>query len=363
MKTTLLARGLVLVAVMASTTAAAGVAERPAEETRVRARVDVEEIVVDVLVVDPAGNPVPSLAAADFVVLADGGTATVTGAEWIPPGRPGVERDEAPALAAPPAAPTSSSPSVAPPAFASPRFPEGRLLVFFFQTDFTRARLKGHMEIANEAVRLLAGLLPTDRVAVLSYDSHLRLWLDFTVDRERIRRAVFDTVRIAEPPRLPAGPFPSIAEHFDYAAAAKAATVEKGLALTARALSPIPGAKQLLFFGWGLSVNHAPVETRDFGYALGCFREARVRAFSLDVTHADEHTLEGSLRTFAELTGGTYQKTFYFPAGALDLVLRGTRGRYLVSFLRPDGPRGVHRLEVRLKQAKGAVHVRPHYED
>jgi hypothetical protein len=26
---------------------------------------------------------------------------------------------------------------------------------------------------------------------------------------------------------------------------------------------------------------------------VGCFREARVTAFSLDVTHADAHTLEG----------------------------------------------------------------------
>jgi VWFA-related protein len=334
--------------------------ELPAQEIRMSARVDVEEIVVDVLVVDPSGNPAPALSAADFVVEADGRPAVLTGAEWVPPGRPEVEREAAEA-----SIPSASRPSTeaSRPSLEMPRFPDGRLLVFFFQTDFTRARLKGHMEIANEAARLLEGLLPSDQVAVLSFDSHLKLWLDFTADRERIRRAVFSTIRTAEPPRLGAGPFPSIAERFDYGDAARAATVERGLALTARALSPIAGAKQLLFFGWGLGVNRTPAERRDLGYALGCFREARVTAFSFDVTHAEAHTLERSLRDFAELTGGTYQKTYHFPAGALGLVLRGTRGRYLVSFLRPDGPRGVHHLEIRLRSARGTVHVRPYYED
>lgn len=343
---------LLLAGWLAFTTAAAPIGP-PSSEIRIGARVDVEEVVVDVLVVDSSGSPVPSLTVADFLVEADGRSAVLTGAAWIPPGRSEVDAVEA-------SAPTGEAPRASGDA---PRFPEGRLLVLFFQTDFTRARLKGHMEIANEAAQLLKGLPPTDRVAVLSFDSHLKLWLDFTADRERIRRALLDTMRIGEPPRLDAGSFPSIAQRFDYREAAKAATVERGLALTARALSPIPGAKHLLFFGWGLGVNHTPTEESDFGYALGCFREARVSAFSLDVTHADAHTLEGSLKTFAELTGGTYQKTFYFPSGALDLVLRGTRGRYLVSFLRPVGPRGVHRLVVRLRNAAGTVHVRPYYED
>ena len=318
-------------------------------EVRVAARVDVEEVVVDVGVVDPSGEPIPSLKASDFLVAVDGREALLTGASWVPPGRPEVEPAELPAAA---------SPDV-----PAPRFPEGRLLVYFFQTDFTRARLKGHMEIASEAARLLKGLLPTDRVAVLSFDSHLKLWLDFTADRETIRRAIFRTLRIHEAPRLAAGPFPSIAERLDRREAATATTVERGLALTARALSGIPGAKQLLFFGWGLRVNRTPAEERDFAYALGCFRQARVTAYSLDVTQADAHSLERPLRMFAELTGGTYQKTFAFPAGALDLVLRGTRGRYLVSFLRPEGPHGEHRLEVKLRSAPGTVTVRPTYVD
>ena len=348
MRAATLVAGLALAAV-----ALPSYAEDQGARGRVRARVDVEEVLVDALVVDPKGDPISDLTPDDFTSLVDGRPVPLTGAAWIPPGQS--------AAADLPPAPAAEAPGSEP--SPSPRFPEGRLLVFFFQTDFARYRLKGQMEIANEAARLLDGLLPTDRVAVVSFDSHLKLWLDFTSDRERIRKAVFGTIRIGAPPPVAPSPFPSLAEHFDAAEATKAATVEMGIALTARALSPIPGAKFLLYFGWGLGVNRSPRETRDFGYALGCLKEARITVFSLDVTHADSHTLEGSLLLFAELTGGTYQKTFYFPAGALDRVLRGTRGRYILSFARPEGPRGSHRIEIFLKGRKGTVQARPFYDD
>ena len=343
---------------LAATPFASRAEERP-PEGRIRARVDVEEVLVDALVVGPKGDPIANLAPADFTALVDGRVVPLTGAAWIPPGQS--EAADLPPAAAVETPGPLPSPALVPP--AAPRFPEGRLLVFFFQTDFARYRLKGHMEIANEADRLLDGLLPTDRVAVVSFDSHLKLWLDFTSDREQIRKAVFRTIRIGRPPPVARSPFPSLAEHFDDSEAMKAATVERGVALTARALSPIPGAKFLLFFGWGLGVNRSPREGRDFAHALACLLEARVTVFSLDVTHADTHTLEGSLVAFAELTGGTYQKTYYFPAGALDRVLRGTRGRYVLSFARPAGPRGSHRIEITLKGRKGTVQVRPYYED
>ncbi len=312
-------------------------------ETRVRARVDIEEVVVDALAVDGSGNPIPDLVASDFSLEVEGRPVPLTAAEWIPPARPDVD--------------------LSVPTEGVPRFPQGRLLVFFFQTDFTRMRLYGQMEIAGEAVRLLKELLPSDLVAVVSFDSHLKLWLDFTTDRARAAKAVFDAILIGKPPALSSGLFPSLAEAFDYREAAKASTVEKGLAVTARALSPIAGGKYLLYFGWGLKVNHSPREGRDFGLALGSLKEAQVTVFALDFTRADSHTLEGGLKAFAELTGGTYQKTYYFPAGALDLVFRETKGHYLLSFARPALPRGVHRLEVKLSGRKGSVLARPYYDD
>ena len=56
----------------------------------------------------------------------------------------------------------------------------GRLVVLLFQKDFEGSRLRGLLRAIGQAKGLLAPLSPRDRVAVLSYDSHLRLHLDFT---------------------------------------------------------------------------------------------------------------------------------------------------------------------------------------
>src|SRR5262249_5102890 len=128
--------------------------------------------------------------------------------------------------------------------------------------------------------KFLDDLLPTDRVAVVSYDSHLKLRQDFTNDHERIRDALFDAIRTGEPAAISTAYFPSIAEHFDYAAAKDASTPERGLFVLARALAPIPGGKTMLFFGWGLSTvggirGPNPTEQRDYGNAMRALAAAR----------------------------------------------------------------------------------------
>ena len=46
---------------------------------------------------------------------------------------------------------------------------------------------------------------------------------------------------------------PSLAQHFDFAAARAATSPERGLELTARAMKPFPGQKVLIYVGWGLA--------------------------------------------------------------------------------------------------------------
>ena len=150
--------------------------------------------------------------------------------------------------------------------------------------------------------------LPTDRVAVLSYDSHLKLRLDFTNDRAAIHRALFETLKIGgapDPP--PPSPFPSLAAHFDVEAARKASSVEKGLFVTAQALEKIPGGKVMLFLGWGLHVNRAPVDARWNALAINALQQARVNVFTLDITDAVERlnalALGGLLVTAVHVEG------------------------------------------------------------
>ena len=162
--------------------------------------------------------------------------------------------------------------------------------------------------------------------------------------------------------------FPSIAEHFDFAAAKDASTPERGLFVLARALAPIPGGKTMLFFGWGLSTvggirGPNATERRDLGNAFRALAAARTNIFTLDVTEADYHSLEVHLQNLSEMTGGTYQKTHIFPSLAMDRVKRAISGRYVLVFKSPPESRGYHTIEVRLANRKGEVNARQYYED
>jgi VWFA-related protein len=345
--------GAAILAVALITVPRAARAQETGRPGSYREEARVERVVVDAYVTDRGGDPIPDLGLADFRVRVDGKPVELESAEWIPADLP--ELPVAGGLGA-----TSGVPSnLAPP---------GRLIVFFFQTDYETSRLVGLVRMSLQARRFLKTLLPSDRVAVVSYDSHLKLRQDFTDDRLRLEAAIHDAIRTGtsdEPIRIE---YPSVAKHLDFAAARRAHTPEAGLFVLARALAPIPGGKTMLYFGWGLGTiggiggpNFA--ERRDFADALKSLADARVSIFTLDVTDADFHSLEASLQNVSDLTGGTYQKTHIFPNLAMDRVRRAISGRYVLVFKAPRGPRGQHAIEVRLTSRKGEVNARQCYDD
>ncbi len=334
--------------------AASAVAQTPVRPGSYREEARVERVIVDAYVTNRDGDVIPELGPAEFRVRVDGRPVDVESADWIPAGLPELPVGDAFA-AAPPGSPV---------ALAAP----GRMIVFFFQWGFEPSRLIGLLRMGLQARRFLEDLLPTDRVAVVSYDSHLKLRQDFTSDRHKIQAALFDAIRTGEPSPAESADFPSIADHFDFDAARGAATPERGLFVLARALAPIPGGKTMLFFGWGLSTvggmtGPNSTERRDFGNALRALAAARTNIFTLDVTDADYHSLEVHLQNLSDLTGGTYQKTHLFPNLAMDRVRRAISGRYVLVFKKPDGPRGRHSIEVKLDSLKGEVNARQYYDD
>jgi VWFA-related protein len=339
------ARALALLLAAATLPAAA---QEPSRKGSVTAEATVEKVLVDAYVVGPHGGALVGLGPGDFVLKVGGVEVPVGDVEFIP-----ASRSELPAKAPGEAREPGT-----------PEFPEGRLVVLFCQADFGRYRTKGLMRMTNELGVFLDRFLPTDRVAVLSYDSHLKLRLDFTNDRVAIRRALYESLKIGGAPEpAPSSPFPSLGEHFDVKAARDASSIEKGLYVTAKALEKIPGGKVMFFLGWGLGVNRQPREGLWYARAVNALQQARVNVFSMDVTDADWHTLEGTLEHVAEMTGGTYAKTHVFSAQALELAFRAIEGRYVVVFDRPEGPRGRHALELALRTKKGQVLARPFFDD
>jgi VWFA-related protein len=362
--------GLLLAALASSGSPPTGQDDRVAPP-RFGGRVDVRLFTVVVRVVDGAGNPVLGLKPEDFRARVGKKEVPVAAVDWI-------SSEGAPAAAAAPAiggTPGRSeespggvaAPGSPAPATPAPSGPAGKLVVLFVQADNNDpGRTRGHLRTLKSIPHLLDALQPSDLVAVVAFDSHLKLWLDFTRDREPVPTAVYRAIRFGgRPPDLRGGGEPaSLAPHFDLGKALRAASTERGLEVTAEALARLPGEKVMVLLGWGLG-NFGPFGTQmtpAFAPAVRALGAARVTVFVLDVTDADAHDLEVGLRGIAEATGGTYDKTNIFPTLAVRHLARAISGYYVLSF-DPDAlPRRGGPLDIDLRDRRhrrGAVLVRP----
>jgi VWFA-related protein len=315
--------------------------------------VHVDRVVIDARAVDGQGRALLGLTAADFRVKVDGKPVAVESATWIE-GRapdeplPGVDGATAPAGDV-----------------VAGGLPKGRLIVFLFQKDFHPSRLPGLMLMQQKAVKFLETLGPQDRVAVMSIDTQLRLWQDFTADQEKVRHAVRRSVFFGKFSTGQSVEAPSLAAEFDFDAAKKVGTPETALLVTARALEPLPGTKSLVFFGFGMGRLSWPYFSMnpDYGPAREALLDARTTVFTLDVTDADHHTLEVGLEQVAADTGGFYAKTHLFPAQAMTRLEGAIAGHYVLTFEKPPNRGRVHRVEVKLAGRKGEVLAKDSYVD
>jgi VWFA-related protein len=341
-------RALVLFAVLA--TLGRGGA---AQDVRFRDRVDVESVVVDARVVDGAGRPIVGLTRDDFRLRVDGHVQRVQSVTWVAD-----DRRTEPAASTPPAGAAADIEAEAPPP------PRGRLLVFFFQKDLDASRATGLLQMLRRAREMLDGLGEDDRVAVVSFDSHLHVWSDFTGDRVRLRHVLDRSILFERTAVLAVSPEPSLAAHLEPGAARRAATPETALLQLGEALGEVPGAKSLVLFGWGMGQWAPGVGVfldKDYGPARRALVAGRVTVFALDITNADFHTLEVGLEQVAEDTGGFYAKTHLFPGQAMARLENALAGHYVLTFAKPALRAGEHAIDIDLVGRKGRVLARPTY--
>jgi VWFA-related protein len=325
---------------MAALAAPSAQQQPPSPPPRFREAVTVERIVVDVRVVDDSGQPVPGLAPEDFKVKLDGKPVLVESALWV-----GVEEDAGVVVTPEDTAAAPANESAQP-----------RLVVFFLQRDLEPSRIVGLLKILQKVDRLLGVLAPGDRAAALLFDTALWRLQDFTDDRARVRRAIEDGI-VGRRRAVQEGEEPSLFAQLDDYASRRAASPERALQVVGEALQELPGAKTLVFLGWGIGrFGRGGVSmTPDYEPARHALQKARCSVFALDITEADYHSLEVGLIQVAEDTGGFYAKTHLFPEQALKRMERALQGYYVLSFERPEGKPGSRRLDVSLNKRKGTL--------
>ena len=311
-------------------------------------RVDVARIIVDARVVDADGGPMLGLRADDFRVKIDGKPVRVDSAAWIG-GEARLDQHTFDSLRT-----TDSVPS--------PQ--EGRLIVFLFQKSLESSRIIGLMRMLHEGRQFLNTLAPNDRIAILSFDSHLSIWTDFTNDRARLDPVLERGLLLERPPAVQAATRLSLVERLAPAKGRRTYSIEKTLQVVAEALEPLPGPKSIVLFGYGMGRLGRGGVTMEHDYdpARRALLAARASVFSLDVTDADYHSLEVGLQLISEETGGFYTRTHLFPALAMRRLGGALAGSYVLFVEKPESRRRTHTIDVELTRRKGTVMARNQYE-
>lgn len=330
-----------LVALVAAVSATAlGTAQQLPRYTE---RVDVTRVLVDARVTDGQGQPVLGLEPDDFRVRIDGRPARVESVQWIAGGA--VDREGAPIPAIDISASLDNQP------------PPGRLIVFLFQKDLEPLRIVGFMRLLIETREFLERFQPSDRVAVVSFDSHLKVWVDFTNEFDRVHRILERGILFERPGVVEPIGVPSLVQRLSQAKGRRTYSMEKALLHIADALEPLPGAKSLVLVGhgWGRLSGSWLNFDREYGPAVEAFQAGRVTVYSLDTTEADYHTLEAGLMSVAEETGGFFERTHLFSRRAMTRLAGALAGHYVLFVEKLLGERGYHRIEVDLTRRRGTV--------
>ena len=304
-------------------------------------RVDVTRLIVDARVVDDRGNAVLGLTADDFHVKIAGKPVRMESALWVgshagedaePLAAVPIERDSSPA-------------------------PVGRLIVFVFQKDLEPTRIIGLMRMLIEAQGVLHGLTRADRVAILSFDSHLKIWVDFTNDHERLRRLLDHGILFERPQPTEEASSVSLVTRLDSAVGKRTYSIEKGLQLIGEALQPLPGSKSIVLVGHGFGRFGAGGVTMDPGSALArdALLAGRAAVFSFDVTNADYHSLEVGLQLVSAQTGGFFTRTHIFTRQAMTRLAGALTGYYVLFVEKPVLDRGRHAIDVELMPGRKAT--------
>ena len=329
-------------------------------------KVNVNEVLLDVLVTDARGNVIVGLDKNDFVVRENGKPVDLTGVTFYSNRRL-----------------LESSPTLAKQGTSTDQGTEDRYFILFFEDQKDTAQeapqlLSQQLEAAKRARGWVDGeMLPNDWVAVVSYDTRLKVQQDFTHDRQALVTAIGDAVKAKDPEgnypsRIDPSKGPSLLAGLPKGRelANRTPKIYSALQEVARAAGNVRGRKNLLLFTYGLPSNQTTFgqfvpDKRYFLPTVDALNANNVAVYSLDLTPpAVEHTLSDSLQKMSDDTGGRYFYNVTNFSTPLDQISKENNGYYLLSYQseQPAGKSGFQNVTVTTANREFRVKARKGYE-
>jgi VWFA-related protein len=347
-------RFAVLVALLALAVPTFAQQQQPFQE-----EIEVNAVLLDVIVTDARGNQILGLGPDDFIVEENGVAQAVDSVDYFT-NRRLLDATEANAP------------------FKVERVREERYFVFFFDKPTDPSAVGGQLTLAREAVRdfVRNDMKATDLVAIAGHDMRLKIYSDFTSDKQQLERALNDATRFGRGITKPAaGEGPSILRNIDTKEMVnRTGTVYQGLDLLADAMRPIRARKNLVVFSPGILDRDERVvggemianRSRYLDPALESLNAANVSVYGVQLQQdaSPRAFVHQRLSELSESTGGKYFQFNTNFRNAVGSVEATNAGYYLLTYRskQPRGTTGFQKVNVSLKNRDFRVVSRSGYQ-
>ena len=319
-------------------------------------KVDVNLVLLDAVVTDSRGNQILGLDKNDFVVKENGVEQPVDSVDYFT-NRQLLNSPESKA------------------AFKVERVHDQRYFVFFFDKPTGGSLFFDRLSQARQAVKnfIRKDMQPTDFAAVVSDDVRLKIYSDFTNDKQQLERAVDASATWGRgiTQSNAAADAPSLLRNASSQIVDNTGTVYEALELIGEQLRPVRARKEIVLFSVGIV---EPGEQIAHGMVVGPSRyyDPMIRALNrADVTVYPISLLENSdqppfvHQTLERIAGDTNGQYFRFNTSftpALRQIEKLSTGYYLITYYtQPHKGSGYQKVNVALKNPEFRVRARQGY--
>jgi VWFA-related protein len=322
-------------------------------------QIDVNAVLLDVIVTDRKGNHILGLDANDFIVKENGVAQTIDSVDYFTNRRLLNQREEQ-----------------AP--FKVERVREDRYFVFFFDKPSDPAPLFDQLTNARDSVKKFIDqeMKETDLVAIVGHDVRLKVYSDFTNDKQQLVRALNESTRFGRGILdAPSGEGPSILRSADRDDVVNGTgTVYQALDVLADSLRSIRARKNLVLFSPGIADHDEGLfagelllnRSRYLDPALESLNAANVSVYGVQLQRNVDSTplFHQRLEELSDSTGGRYFRLNVSFKPALDQIEHTNNGYYLVTYRSPHakGQSGFQKVDVDVKNREFKVVARSGYQ-
>jgi len=316
-----------LLALAAAFAATAAFAQQPTQPFG--EKVEVNLVQLDAIVTDSTGHQILGLGKDDFVVTENGAPQKIDSVDYFT-NRKLVDQPENKA------------------AFKADRMRDDRYFILFFDKPSDNAMFSQLVRARTAAADFVKNnMKPTDRVAVAAHDVRLKIYSDFTSDKQQLLRALDDatTFGLGITSKQNATGDASIVRNIDMSRMIDhTGTVLEGLEILADAVRPIKARKNLVLFSAGILTPDQTIregvalnQSRYYEPAIAALNSADVAVYGVNMQEQPNlvPAVHQTLESLAADTNGKYFRfnTSFTPA--LKSVENETNGYYLISYYAP----------------------------